>query len=73
MGQRVWLVVEGELPEYYNSYCLHAVFSERTTAENYAAHLVSLNEPVRWTNCCVVEFELNRIGHIEYREVALNE
>jgi hypothetical protein len=71
MGQRVWLVVEGELPEYYNSYCLHAVFSERTTAEAYAAQLVRLNEPVRWTNCCVVEFELNKPGFVEQHEVGM--
>jgi hypothetical protein len=70
MGQRVYVVMEGEMAHYF-AYIPHAVFSERTTAEKYAAQLVRLNEPVRWTNCCVVEFELNKPGFVEYREATL--
>lgn len=70
MSLRVYVVMEGEMAHYF-AYIPHAVFSERVTAERYAAALVRGNGAQRWPNCCVVEFELNRPGHIEHSGVAL--
>lgn len=65
MSQHVFVVMEGEICAYQFAYIPHAVFTDRASAEAYAADLIRTNQGQRWPNCAVIEFELNRIGHIE--------
>jgi hypothetical protein len=64
MIQRVFVVVEGELPHYYDAYCIHAVFSDREKAVTYANELVEGNQTRRWPNVEVTPFVIDEVGHI---------
>ncbi len=65
---RVFVVTEGE--QHHTPWIVHAVFSDKQTATQYADDLIKSNGGIRWPNVETHEFEIDRVGHIAQDEDA---